>query len=405
MIEARYWAIKDEVLSELPLGAKKRELTPDESRAIRRAISDGGTLHSVTGMGAGVLNVSGVLFKTEEDAMWYGGTSFENLNASLSSLQADPAVRMIVLNVDSPGGEVNGTNEFASRIANSPKPVIACVDGMACSAAYWIASQANVILAQETSELGSIGVVATYVDASGYFEKLGVKVHQVVSSQSPMKRPDLSTEEGMAEVRKTIDTLASIFVGKVSTGRGVTEDVVLSEFGRGGVLVGANAIRAKMADGIASLRELLGLAGGRMEITNVVAPVAETASAAAPAPAPAVAVLSDADVKAAYARGVEAERARLKSIDELGSLASFEHMVSEAKYGAAPTSAAELLLAVHTEQKRRADTLRANTLSDASQMPADLRSNDSEISGSGDAIVGGLVEAMKAASKTSIVGG
>jgi len=80
-------------------------------------------------------------------------------------------------------------------------------------------------------------------------------------------------------------------------------------------------------------------------------------------------------------------------------------MVSEAKYGAAPTSAAELLLAVHTEQKRRADTLRANTLSDASQMPADLRSNDSEISGSGDAIVGGLVEATKAASKTSIVGG
>lgn len=402
MIETTYWAIKDEAFQSLKIAAKvQREPSAENRKLIAARLAAGGSAHSVSGA-VGVLNIVGVLSKTEEDALWYGGTSFENLNASLSSLLADPSVAVIVLNVDSPGGEVNGTNEFAARIAESTKLVIACVDGMACSAAYWIASQAPIVMTQETSELGSIGIVATYVDASGWYEKIGLKVHQIVSSQSPMKRPDLGTEEGMAEVRKTIDSLASIFVGKVSKGRGVTEEVVLEEFGRGGVLVGVEAIRAKMADGLSTLRDVLGLTGGRMEIVSQT-PVAVAAAAPVEAVAP---VQSDTDAAAfqkGVAAGVEQERARIRAIDDLGPMSSFESIVSEAKYGANPKDAAGVLLAVHEESRKRKEALRSDVVADAAQLPVDLRTSEAEPS-EREALVGGLIDAMKTASNTTVGG-
>lgn len=404
MIETTYWAIKEEAFQSLKIAAKvQRETSAENKKLIAARLAAGGSAHSVSGS-VGVLNVVGVLSKTEEDALWYGGTSFENLNASLSSLLADPSVSVIVLNVDSPGGEVNGTNEFAARIAESPKWMVACVDGMACSAAYWIASQAPIVLAQETSELGSIGVVATYVDASGFYEKIGLKVHQIVSSQSPMKRPDLGTEEGMAEVRKTIDSLASIFVGKVSKGRGVTEEVVLEEFGRGGVLVGVEAIKARMADGLSTLRDVLGLTGGRMEIVNQAIPVAAAADAPAPAPAQSPAPeIESAAFQKGIAAGIEQERARLRAIDDLGPMTSFESIVSEAKYGAHPKDAAGVLLAVHEESRKRKESLRSDVAADAAQLPADLRSSETEPS-EREALVGGLIDAMKSASNTTVGG-
>ena len=230
----RYFAIKPEALETLQVimsekKERRADMMPGQSVPQK-------TVHAVVGS-IGLLNISGALWKSEDDAMWYGGTSYEMLNSALTQLESDPAVRAIVMMMDSPGGEVSGTGEFAARIAASQKTVVACVEGMACSAAYWIASQSDFLVMSETSEVGSIGVVATYMDAKGFFESKGIKIYQIVSSQSPMKRPDLASDEGMAEVRKTIDALAEIFVGKVSEGRNVSRETVLSDFGRGGVIV------------------------------------------------------------------------------------------------------------------------------------------------------------------------
>ena len=401
----RYFAIKPEALETLQvIMSEKKERRADMMPG--QSVSQK-TVHAVVGS-IGLLNISGALWKSEDDAMWYGGTSYEMLNSALTQLESDPAVRAIVMMMDSPGGEVSGTGEFAARIAASQKTVVACVEGMACSAAYWIASQSDFLVMSETSEVGSIGVVATYMDAKGFFESKGIKIYQVVSSQSPMKRPDLASDEGMAEVRKTIDALAEIFVGKVSEGRNVSRETVLSDFGRGGVLVGIDAIKRKMADGVMGLREALGLMAsgpapsGPVAVENVAAdvqPVAPAVAVVEPAPAaPGVAQ----DPKSSVDAGVKSERERIQAIEDL-EIKGYDALIAEAKFKTG-VDAASVLLAVNAEEKKRRAALQSNIIADAAELPADMRSVGSETASEIDDVTEGLIQAARAVSGKSAGG-
>jgi hypothetical protein len=72
-----------------------------------------------------------------------------------------------------------------------------------------------------------------------------------------MKRPDPTTEDGKAEIQRTVDALGEIFVGTVARNRGVSADTVLSDFGRGGVYVGQAAVDAGLADEVGSYESVL----------------------------------------------------------------------------------------------------------------------------------------------------
>jgi ClpP class serine protease len=116
-----------------------------------------------------VLPVTGVLMQRmniiDESS---GGTSTEILTQRFRSLMGDPNVKAVVLDVDSPGGGVFGTQEFADEIYASRgiKPIIAQVNSMAASAAYWIASQADEIVVTPGGQAGSIGVYTVHEDIS-----------------------------------------------------------------------------------------------------------------------------------------------------------------------------------------------------------------------------------------------
>ena len=99
-----------------------------------------------------------------------GATSYAQIRKDLQAAIDSPAVRAIVLAIDSPGGEVNGVSELATAIgeANKAKPVTAYVGGTAASAAYWLASAADSIVVSPTAGLGSIGaVLAVPITAAG----------------------------------------------------------------------------------------------------------------------------------------------------------------------------------------------------------------------------------------------
>lgn len=100
----------------------------------------------------------------------------------------DSSIDAIVLSVDSPGGQVNGTEALADIIASSTKPIVGFVDDVGCSAAYRILSPCSSIVANNPlAVVGSIGVMATYTDLTAANEKRGVKVHQVYAPQSTHK--------------------------------------------------------------------------------------------------------------------------------------------------------------------------------------------------------------------------
>ena len=190
---------------------------------------------------------------------WLGARSVEALALDLSAALENPAVKRIILEIDSPGGVVTGINELAKHIrtANAKKPVTAYIGGLAASAAYWLASAAGRIVVSETSLLGSIGVMTSFRDTSRRDEKAGVRRIDIVSSQSPDKRLDATTDDGRAKLQSMVDSLADVFVSSVAGFRNVSPETVRRDFGRGGLLVGADAVRARMVDGLGTLEGIL----------------------------------------------------------------------------------------------------------------------------------------------------
>src|SRR5689334_4549146 len=204
--------------------------------------------------GIAILPVSGPIFRyanlfTEIS----GATSIEVLATDFRNALEDRAVQAIILEINSPGGEVDGTSEFAQHVfeARGKKPLIAYVSHLGASAAYWIASACDEIVCADTGTLGSIGVVGA---ARISKDK---SLIEFVSSQSPNKRPNPETESGRAQLQKHVDDLAQVFIDTVARNRGMSAEDVVSKGGSGGVLIGQHAVEAGLADRVGTLEGLI----------------------------------------------------------------------------------------------------------------------------------------------------
>lgn len=164
----------------------------------------------------------------------------------------DKTIDAIVFNIDSPGGQVTGINELSNMIYNarSVKPILAYIGGIGASAAYWIASAADQIIIDDTGRAGSIGVVIGY-------RKQDKSVIEIVSTASPKKRINVESEEGKAQLLAQADAIADVFISTVARNRNVSIDTVLNQFGQGGILVGKDAVNARLADKLGSLEGTL----------------------------------------------------------------------------------------------------------------------------------------------------
>ncbi len=221
--------------------AAKQQKRLDEASTIRGSVA--------------TVNVTGPIFRYANlFTAVSGATSISSIASAFQAAVDNPQVSHIVLNVDSPGGEVAGVSELAAMIKASPKPVTAYVDGMAASGSYWIASAAKRIVAAETGQVGSIGVVATMTK---YPDQSGVKRYEFVSSQSPNKRLNLETDSGRAAIQQRIDDLAGVFVANVAANRGVSVEAVLEKFGRGDVMIAGRAKEVGMIDQIGTYEALV----------------------------------------------------------------------------------------------------------------------------------------------------
>lgn len=219
-----------------------------ERFAARTAQSTNGA-PSIMRVVAGVaeIGITGVLTEAPDFfAAYFGGgnTSYQDIRASLQMAASDPAVREVVLAIDSPGGTVQGLFETLDVLETFSKPLRAQAS-FACSAAYAIAAQCDSILANtKASSFGSIGVaVAMFVDDA---------VVDITNTESPDKRPDVTTPEGVATVQRELDAFFKLFAEAIARGRGVTFERVTQDFGRGATLLTADAKKAGMIDGLVS---------------------------------------------------------------------------------------------------------------------------------------------------------
>lgn len=209
--------------------------------------------------GVAILPLTGPVFpRANMMTEFSGATSLSLFSRDFHQLLDDPDIKAIIIDIDSPGGVAFGPGELASLIRgrSSNKPVVAYVSGWACSAAYWIAAAADRIVANESSELGSIGVVCT-VSVQEEPDMHGERYIDVVSSNAQKKRVDVRTDEGKAEIVRELDDLEEIFIGAVANYRNKTREDVLADFGGGGIMIASKAVAAGMADETGEFESLL----------------------------------------------------------------------------------------------------------------------------------------------------
>lgn len=199
-----------------------------------------------------------------------GGVSTEILAGQIEQAISDDSVRSILLDIDSPGGTVDGTFELADRIyeMRGAKPIVALANGLMASAAYAIGAATDAIyMTGDTTHVGSIGVVSTHTDRSAYDKDKGLvtteiyagKYKRLVSQHKP-----LSTE-GLESIQESVDYLYSVFVDRVSKFRGVAVSTVLDDMADGRLFIGQQALDAGLVDGVSTIDALVAtLSEGRL---------------------------------------------------------------------------------------------------------------------------------------------
>lgn len=273
------WAITPEMHATI-LSIAKREGPGIEAveAELGRPLDNTGDRVSRRNNGVAVISVVGPIFRYANIfTKISGGTSIQLLARDLKACLDDPTVRAIVLDLNSPGGEVAGTHELAEMLsaARGRKPIAAYAGGTCASAAYWLAAATGRVVADATAIVGSIGVVCGVANPDA---EEAAEI-EIVSSQSPNKRPDVRTDDGRAQIQATVDALADVFVEDVARYRGISREDVLAS--AGGVFIGAAAITARLVDELGSLEGLVADMGAR-----AIAPPAPQSAAQLAAPNP-----------------------------------------------------------------------------------------------------------------------
>jgi len=145
------------------------------------------------------------------------GTEF--LRKELARYEANPNIMGVVLDIDSGGGQVAGTADFADAIKSFSKPIVAHVSDTMASAALWIGAAADEIYASKNAlSIGSVGVLLSALDMKGYYEKKGAKLHEVYSSYSNLKNgPFRKMMEGEYDQMRSevLDPIAEQFIATI----------------------------------------------------------------------------------------------------------------------------------------------------------------------------------------------
>jgi len=222
------------------------------------------------------IRIEGVLTQNGPD-LWdqifgISGTSYVAVIDAIDEAVDDPDVEKIELVMNTPGGEVNGVDAVYQAVSGSTKPIVAINMGLMASAGYWIASASDKILADSAIvETGSIGVIVSGIDQTDRLEKEGIRVVDIVSENAPNKAPRVDTEEGVEEIRTRINAIERVFIARVAMGRGVSEEQVKSDFGRGSVLIADDPSDANDALSVGMIDGILYTPQSRQENTNIAA--------------------------------------------------------------------------------------------------------------------------------------
>lgn len=141
--------------------------------------------------------------------------------AFIKEAGTDPQIKVILVEINSPGGSAVASDEIASALKKTEKPVVALIREVGASGGYWIASAADQIIANKMSITGSIGVISSYLEFSGLMEEYGVGYERLVAGKyKDMGVPfrELQDEE-RAILQTKLNKIHGFFIEEIAANR------------------------------------------------------------------------------------------------------------------------------------------------------------------------------------------
>lgn len=163
-----------------------------------------------------------------------GACDLDIVSESVAGAMESKEVDRIILDINSPGGTVNGVAECAQLVGEAARamPVFAFTDSQCCSAAYWLASQASAIYCTPSAILGSVGVYCIHFDQSRQLENEGIKVNALVSGKMKLAGASFKsmTDEERIFLQARIDKIGIQFRTAISAKRNIDPEILQGQF-------------------------------------------------------------------------------------------------------------------------------------------------------------------------------
>ncbi len=244
--------------------------TNGEQMAIDQVPAAGGNRQFVA-----VLPLFGTLFQHGDMAMdASGGTSTSEWQKQFSKLDANPSVKTIVIEAHTPGGQVWGTQEAAdvvraARGAGRTR-IVTVANSQMASAGVWIGTAAEKVYVTPGGEVGSIGVVSMHRDVSGAEAAAGEKTTLIATPAKKIEGHEFAPldDEALASLMDRNEKTYQRFLSAMAQNRGVSAAKVESDFGGGGMLKASEAVAAGLADGVATMAEVMDREVSRLKMAG-----------------------------------------------------------------------------------------------------------------------------------------
>lgn len=220
--------------------------------------------HGHDGGSIGIVRVEGVIVGGRSGSFLEATSAAEDIVDQLRRARKDPAIRAVVIRLNSPGGSAPASLEIGEevdRVRKAGKVVVASMGDTAASGAYWIAAKSNAIVANPATLTGSIGVIIQTQRLMGLYDKLGIDTETYKSGPfkdmgSPARPP---TDEERAIYQGIVDEMYREFVEVVAKGRGMSVERV-RELADGRVYTGRQAHELGLVDRLGDFEDAVRLA-------------------------------------------------------------------------------------------------------------------------------------------------
>jgi protease-4 len=254
-----FYSMEDDEVSESNAG-KIKCIHPDAKTGYVKAHYYRSFSEAPTGSVA-LIEIEGAITK-------YGFCSYGSVDFAKWTQEAGshPNISGILYKMDTPGGQCDGLQTVTDAIKAVNKPTIAFVDdGMCCSAGIWLSSACDKVYAsQKTDIIGSIGVMCSFYDYMGNFEKNGIKYHEIYAPQSKDKNIDFkeALQGNYEKIQAELSVVAEAFISSVKSNRGSRLNTSVDDPFTGKTYFAPEAIKIGLIDGICSFDEAILIAAG-----------------------------------------------------------------------------------------------------------------------------------------------